>query len=288
MTSPARALWRLLEPIHAVVYFSPEPLAALREAGFRGYWMGYFAGRAAPLGAVGPELVRALFYNFSRERVEGALPDAWAFGTPSTALEARLNGSVAALARLLGDRPGELDPDGLCRAAELARRAAESAPVEGRPLYAANTTLPWPEAPAAVLWHAATLLREHRGDGHLAALQAHGIGGRESHVFRSAAAGIPRATYTTARDFTDEEWTACTAALAGRGLLDGDRLTEAGHDLDLRIEQATDELAATAYAALTDDEVRELAGLLRPLTAAVVASGEIPAAAPMGLRLDQD
>ena len=72
--NPTREAWRLLEPIHAVVYFSPEPLGALRAAGYRGYWMGYFAGRAAPLGAVGPDVVHALFYNFSRERVAKALP----------------------------------------------------------------------------------------------------------------------------------------------------------------------------------------------------------------------
>ncbi|MFQ6231024.1 helix-turn-helix domain-containing protein, partial [Nocardia sp. NPDC002869] len=61
----ARQAWRLLEPLHAVTYFSPEPLQALKAAGYRGFWMGYFAGRAAPLGAAGPEVVHALFYNFT-------------------------------------------------------------------------------------------------------------------------------------------------------------------------------------------------------------------------------
>ncbi|GAB4006502.1 SCO6745 family protein [Nocardioides ultimimeridianus] len=286
MTSPptrpdARDLWRLLEPLHAVTYFSPEPLAALRAAGFRGFWMGYFAGRAAPLGPVGPAPVRALFYNFAPARVEGALPDAWTFGTPEAALDARLRGSVAALERILGDAV-EVTP-----AAELARRAALAAPPEGRPLYAANAALPWPTDPLAVLWHAATLLREHRGDGHIAALQAHGIGGRDSHVLRSAVTGVPRETYTVARDFTDAEWRACTERLAERGLLGPDGLTAAGRETAAVIEQSTDRLAASAYDALGDDELVELAGLLEPLTAAVVASGEIPAAAPMGLRLDR-
>ncbi|GAB3868324.1 hypothetical protein GCM10028801_44090 [Nocardioides maradonensis] len=283
MSSYPRTLWRLLEPLHAVVYFSPEPLTALREVGYRGYWMGYFAGRAAPLGAVGPELVRAIFYNFSAARVEGALPDAWGFGTPSAALEARLTGSVAALHRVLGD----VDGDRLARASELAHRAAASAAPEGRPLYAANAALPWPEDPVARLWHAATLLREHRGDSHVVALQAHGIGGREAHVFRAAATGIPRSTYTTARDFTGEEWAACTASLASRGLIGEGALTTEGRAVDARIEQLTDELAAPAYDCLGDDERGELVALLEPLTAAVVASGDIPAAAPMGLRLDE-
>jgi hypothetical protein len=280
----ARTLWRLLEPVHAVTYFSAEPLAALRGAGFKGFWMGYFAGRAAPLGAVGPEVVRATFYNFFPARVHAALPDAWSFGTPDAALAARLTGSVAALARMLGI---DVSGDGPVRAAELARRAAEAAPLEGRPLYAANAALPWPDDPLGVLWHAATLLREHRGDGHVVALQAAGIGGRESHVLRSHAAGIPRPTYTVARDFTDEEWAARTASLAARGLVDDEGLTEAGAATVEAIESMTDALAAPAYDVLSGAEVAELVGLLEPVAAAVVASDDIPAAAPMGLRFDR-
>ncbi len=140
----ARQIWQRLELIHAVTYFSPEPIGALREAGYKGFWMGYFAGRAAPLGAVGPEIVTALFYNFAPSRVARALPDAWSFAPPERALEARLDGSVAALRRSLG----EVD---VADVAALARRAAESAPSEGRTLFAANSVLPWPDDPLAAL-----------------------------------------------------------------------------------------------------------------------------------------
>src|SRR4051812_48414924 len=150
-----REFWRVLEPIHAVVYFAPEPLAALREAGYRGFWMGYFANRAAPLGPVGPEVVHALFYNFGWERVTRALPAAWDFAPPSAALHARAKGSAAALRRALGEYA---EGTTLSRAAEMAMRAAGAAPLEGRAIFAANHALPVPEEPLERLWHASTML----------------------------------------------------------------------------------------------------------------------------------
>ncbi|MFD4602685.1 MarR family transcriptional regulator [Streptomyces sp. NPDC058464] len=278
----ARDLWGLVEPIHAVVYFAPEPLEEFRAAGYRGFWMGYFAGRAAPLGSAGADVVHALFYNFAHERVGRALPAAWSFAPPDEALEARVRGSVRALRRALGPAA---DGAEVARAAELATRAARSAPREGRALFAANRSLPVPEEPLARLWQAATLLREHRGDGHVAALVAAGIGGRESHVLHATASGIPRAVYGPARDFDEAEWRARYDALEQRGLLEDGRLSVRGRRLKARIEERTDRLAATAYDALTTGETEELTRLLRPLTHAVVREGDIPLDNPMGLDL---
>lgn len=280
----ARALWRLVEPLHAVVYFAPEPLAALDAAGYRGFWMGYFAGRAAPLGAVGADVVHAAFYNFAYERVAKALPAAWDFAPPEAALRAREHGAVAALRRQLAEAA---EGPAVARAAELASRAAAAVPLAGRVLGAANHALPVPEQPLARLWHAATVLREHRGDGHIAALLAAGIGGRESHVFHAAASGAPRRTYELARDFTDDEWTRLYTALRDRGLAGSDGLTPHGARLKAQIEDQTDRLAAPAYDALTAAEREELISALRPLTRAVVAAGEIPLDSPMGLDLRQ-
>jgi hypothetical protein len=281
-TARARQLWALLEPIHAVVYFSPEPLAAFRESGYRGFWMGYFAGRAAPLGAAGAELVHAVFYNFSHDRVARALPSAWELAPPAVALEVRERGSVAALRRHLGE---SADAPEVARAAELAARAASAAPGEGRVLFAANRALPEPTDPLSRLWHAATLLREHRGDGHIAALMSAGIGGRESHVFHALSSGTPREVYTVARDFGDEEWSQLVEALRSRGLAADQVLTPAGEHLKAEIERRTDELAAPAYDVLTEAERDELVSLLRPMTRAVVQAGEIPLDSPMGLDL---
>lgn len=281
----ARELWRVLEPIHAVTYFSPEPLAALKAAGYRGFWMGYFAGRAAPLGRASAELVHALFFNFTLDHVARAVPDAWDFAPPEAALAARRDGSVAALRRHLGARA---EAPEIARAAELAARAAAHAVPEGRPLFAANRALTEPEDSLALLWHAATLLREHRGDGHVVALTAAEIGGRESHVLHSLATGTPAAVYAASRKADPEEWSRILDDLRARGLVDADgKLSDAGRRTKETVEELTDRLAWTAYDGLTDTEIAELLRLLRPITAAVVASGEIPTLSPIGLDLTE-
>jgi hypothetical protein len=272
----ARQIWQRLELIHVVTYFSPEPIGALRDAGYKGFWMGYFAGRAAPLGAVGPELVTALFYNFAPSRVARALPDAWGFAPPEAALSARLEGSVAALRRSLGG----VD---VADVASLARRAAESAPPQGRALFAANTTLPWPDDPLATLWHAATLLREHRGDGHVAVLTAAGVAGREANVLHSASGGAPREFMSIGRDYDEEEWAANVAALSKRGWLTADGgLTDKGAVFKAELEDRTDQIALVAYDTLDDNEVDRLIAALTSLARAVIATGDVPPMTPIG------
>ncbi|MGW0183078.1 SCO6745 family protein, partial [Nocardia sp. NPDC003345] len=174
---------------------------------------------------------------------------------------------------------------GLATAADLASAAAAAAPMEGRALFAANRALPGPNDPITRLWHAATLLREHRGDGHIAALAAAGIDGRESHVLQALAHDTDRGIYTVSRDFDDTEWAARTRSLRDKGLVDDSGLTDAGARTKAEIENRTDALAATAYAALSPTERDELLTLLPPFTRAVIASGEIPAVTPIGLDL---
>jgi hypothetical protein len=163
----ARRLFDRFEPIHAVTYFAPECRNAYDALGLRGFWMGYFAARSAPFGTVGAEVVTAVFYNFARSHVERALPDAWEYASPAQILRAREASAVAALQRY-----GVSDDETVCAAAELLATAARTAPLDGRPLFAANLALPWPTEPVAKVWHAATLLREQRGDSHVAVLSA--------------------------------------------------------------------------------------------------------------------
>lgn len=282
--SLARKLWSRLEPIHAVTYFSPEPVSALADAGYKGFWMGYFAGRAAPLGPVGPDVVFATFYNFALTHVARAIPDAWAFAPPGEALRARLAGSVAALRRAF--EPSDLDTT-VRKAAELASAAAKSAPMEGRTLYAANRALAWPEEPVAALWHACTLLREHRGDGHVAALTAAGIGGRESHVIQAGAGIVSREIFAVARRYDEAEWQRVSGGLVERGLLYQDgTLTARGTDLRTDVEDRTDRLALSAFDSLDDEELHELVEALDRLARAVVDSGDLPKVTPIGVRLD--
>ena len=276
--SLARRLFDRFEPVHAVTYFAPEARTALDGLGFRGFWMGYFAARSAPFGVVPTEVVTAAFYNFAPERVAKALPAAWGIASPSDALRVRQDSAVAALCRC-----GVTDDDALA-AAELAEKAARSAPLDGRPLFAANAALDWPDEPVARLWHAVTLLREQRGDGHVAVLSTLGVSGRESNILHAAAGRVPQEMIMRSRDYDEAQWDHYRQRLARRGLLDGTgALTAAGRDLKERIEETTDRLALPALDALDDDEVERLFRSLTPITRKVVAAGDVPAATPMGL-----
>lgn len=269
-----------------MTYFSPESRAAFDGLGYRGFWMGYFAGRSAPLGTVPAEVVTAVFYNFAPARVAKALPAAWKFASPAAALRAREDGAVATLRRY-GLTDGDVEA-----AAELAAKAARNAPLDGRPLFAANAALPWPTEPLAMLWHATTLLREQRGDAHVAVLASSGLSGRESNVLHAAAGRVPPEMIMRSRDYDDGQWRQHQAELAERGLMDGSgALTDAGRDLKRHIEDTTDALALGALDALEDAEVEELFRALTPITRTVVAGGDVPAATPMGLgreNLDDD
>ncbi len=277
----ARRFFERFEPIHAVTYFSPESRAAFDGLGYRGFWMGYFAGRSAPLGVVSPEVVTAIFYNFAPSRVAKSLPAAWEVAPPDAALRAREDSAVATLRRY------GLTDESVNAAAELAAKAARSAPLDGRPLFAANAALPWPSEALAALWHAATLLREQRGDAHVAVLSASGLSGRDSNVLHAAAGRVPAEMIMRSRDYDDEQWRHHRDRLAERGLLDDDGgLTGAGRELKQHIEDTTDKLALSALEGLDDHEVEMLFQALTPITRTVIAGGDVPAATPMGLRRD--
>jgi hypothetical protein len=279
----ARRLFDRFEPLHALTYFAPEPLAAFERLGFRGFWMGYFAGRSAPLGPVPAEVITAVFYGFSAPHVERALPAAWDFASPADALRAREESAVAALRRCGVTGGADVET-----AARLLAKAARSAPLDGRPLFAANLALSWPDDPLATLWHAATLLREQRGDSHVATLVSMGLSGRDSNVLHCAADRVPREFLVISRRYDDDEWRSCTARLVARGLLDDSgALTSAGVALKQDIEDTTDTLALAAFAALDDGELEDLFRTLTPITRSVIAGGDIPAATPMGLRQDE-
>ncbi|WP_375486399.1 hypothetical protein [uncultured Mycobacterium sp.] len=279
----ARRFYDRFEPVHAVTYFAPEVRAALDALGYRGFWMGYFAARSAPLGPVPPPVVTALFYNFAQWRVAKALPAAWEIAGPQLVLRAREESAVAALQRC-GVRG---DDDNVRTAVELVIKAAQTASVDGRALYAANLALPWPTDPVAALWHATTLLREHRGDGHIAVLAAAGISGRESNVLHAAAQAVPADYIKRTRHYDDAEWRACEQSLADRGLLTDDgALSAVGTELKHHVEDTTDALSLRAFDGLDDDEISALLDALTPIARSVIAGGDIPATTPMSLRRD--
>ena len=277
MTSPARRLWMAIEPLHALVYFAPEVPAAYEAVGLPGFWRGYFAGRAAPMGRVEASPVTAAFFGFHPDFVARAVPDVWSRADPATVLAARLDGIDAAM------RPiGLADDDRSGTVADLLVDAMAELDPGGRPLFAANRDLEAPDVPHLRLWQAATTCREHRGDGHVAALVAHGLNGAEAHCLRLAVDGSPPESIRPYRGWSDEDWAAAAERLVERGLLRGGRVTDAGLTLHRDVERLTDALAQPLLDEL-DGAVDALLDTLTPLTALVTESGTIPYPNPMGL-----
>ena len=258
-------MFELIEPI-ATITFSQGPTDAFLALGMRNYWDGYFAGRAAPLGIAPAAVVHAVFYNFADGEVARHIPWVWGKITPQEAIAVRERGSAAALRQMIGELA---DAPGLTRVADLATRAALSAPTEGRALYAGLRALDVPQEPVARLWHAATLLREHRGDGHNAALLAHGISGTEAHVLLAISLGMRAEEFGRIHHLPKARLAAVVDGLHGRGLVDAaGGFTDAGRQIRQRIETLTDELAAPAYDALSADQLDELIAALEPIAAA--------------------
>lgn len=270
----ARQTWRTVEPIHGMIYFSPEATAAYESLGLTGR-MGYFASRAAPMGAVPAEVVIATFFNFRPQLVRDAIPEAWNRATPAQIVDARVGAADLALRRSLPDAIGTPE---LAEAAELARRAAEVAcdHLGGRPLFAGHASLAWPDDPHLVLWHAQSLLREFRGDGHIAALVAAGLNGLEAAITHVATGDVPGAVMLATRDWPEDEWQAGIEGLRERGILEPGAelaLTETGRAQRQWIEDATDAAAVVAYDALGDEGCARLRARVRPYSRAIVDGG---------------
>lgn len=264
-----------------MIYFAPEAREAYGAAGLKGYWMGYFASRVAAMGPVSANVVTATFFNFHPRMVARSIPDAWQFSTPEKVLAARFAAADAALRRLLGD---QVNAPEMVEAVDLARQALEGCSVAGRPLFAAHLSLPWPAEPYLALWHAATLLREFRGDGHVAALLAEGLDGCEAHLTLVGVGSAPREVVQSARGWSDEEWDAAQARLVSRGWLDETgKLTERGWAGRNAIEERTNELAMPPWQRLGEERLARLLQLVRQLSGRIVEQGGIPFPNPMGL-----
>ena len=303
-------MWTLFEPIHAVTYFTAEARSAYERAGLRGFWRGYFAGRAAPLGVAGAgsaaaptgpasaasaAVVAASFFNFAPAFVARAIPGVWELITPEEALRVRLAGAAESLGRLLAGQEAEA-----AVAADLLWRAIDELDCSGRVLAAANAALPVPPAedaaaspapsasaaPSAAaglgrLWQAATLLREHRGDGHFAALAAADIDGCEAVVLRCCL-DLRREDMQPVRGWTDEAWDGALSRLAARGWVGADgALTSAGREAHAAVEDTTDRAASRPWARLGPEATEEIAAALTPLARACAAA--LPYPSPIGV-----
>ncbi|CCA56209.1 hypothetical protein SVEN_2923 [Streptomyces venezuelae ATCC 10712] len=282
-----RQMWHLLEPLHALLYYAPE---AFDEAAALGYdtterWPSYFAWRAAPLGPAGPDRVADTFYSFSPAMIARYVPAAWDTAAPADVLAARVRAVDRTYRAVLGEEL--LASPELAEAAELARTAADAATAPAdpvaRPLAVANAALPRPEAPHLVLWQSATVLREHRGDGHLDAVVDAGLDPVESLVSFAAVGAAPEPLFAS-RGWSADEWAAARDRLAARGLVTADgAATEAGRALRAEVERRTDELAAAPWAALGPAGAARLAELLGGPWLAAIGSGLLPAENTLGI-----
>jgi hypothetical protein len=271
----ARKMWRTLEPYHAMIYFVPEAETAYAAVGLRGRRAGYFASRSAALGIVPVEVVIATFFNFSPALVRRAMAGVWNALTPEALVAARLHAADAALRRILDDRVHGRE---VAEAAELAREATTACTVEGRPLFAGHAALPWPTEPHLVLWHAITLLREHRGDGHVAALGAEGVSGCEALLLHAATGDVPTDLLRVSRAWPDDEWEAARSRLRARGWLAPDgSFTEAGREHRDRVEDRTDAVALPPWAHLGQERSDRLRELVRPLSRTIVEASTFAA-----------
>jgi hypothetical protein len=271
-----RQMWKLLEPVHAILYYAPEVAARVEKLGFdtTTRWPSYFPLRAAPLGAAGAELVAATFYSFNPAMVREHIPAAWQVAQPGDVLAAREEGVGEALRKFAGD---------VTEVAGLARELVEATDTTARPLGAANADLPWPAEPHLVLWHAVTVLRETRGDGHVAALLTAGLDPTEALVSFAGVGAAPKEVFAS-RGWSDEQWADAQRRLVERGWLNGDgTATDAGHAGRAEVERITDELVAPAYRALGAEKVGRLAELVMPVTMAIVGSGLLPMRSTLGM-----
>ncbi|MBV8690661.1 MAG: hypothetical protein JOZ37_04415 [Actinobacteria bacterium] len=269
----ARKMWRTMEPFHGFIYFVDEAASAYADAGLAPGRMGYFASRSAPMGPVPAEVVIATFFNFSPSLVRGCIPEAWRLSSPARVLEARLAAVDGALRRILGD---DIDGPEVQEAAGIARAAAEACQAQGRPLFAGHASLPWPEDAHLALWHAVTLLREYRGDGHIAAMVEEDVRGCQALVIHAGTGDIPRAVLQSSRAWPDEDWDLAAEQLRDRGWLDGDgALTDAGRAHRQWVEERTDVLSMAPWEAVGQDRADRLRFLVRPWSKAIIEGGAL-------------
>lgn len=275
--SPGRRLWRTLETLHACLYFLPEQFAAFEELGVNPAALGYFPLRAAPMGAVPAELVAATFFNFNPDIVAMIVPGVWDRVGPDAWVTARFDIVDRAYRRMFGDEV--VEGDDVAEAAALARTAAEVCGVAGRPLYAANAALAWPGQPHLDLFHAATLLREWRGDAHVALLVEADLSAPEALVLHAATGAVSGRFLRNSRGWSREQWGTAEDGLRARGWLDEQgRLTDAGEAAKRDLEDRTDALSEAPAERLGTPDLDRLTELVRPLRRAIAAAGTFGAA----------
>jgi len=272
-----RAFWQAVEIIHDVVYFAPDTKQRYEAIGLKGYWMGYFASRSAALGTPTPELVVALFHGFAPRMVHRALPDAWSMASRDDVLAARYDLARDALA------PGLADAD-VERLAKELTAIWTSLDFAGKGLAAAHASLPMPDDPVGRLWHAASVLREYRGDCHVAILTAAGLDGAAANAL-AVADGRGAPNQREMRGWTEDEWAEAYERLRRRDWTDEfATITASGRAARAQIEDATDRVSASSFDEEAQARTITLEDALVSAARDIGASGAMPFPNPVGVR----
>ncbi|HMF84418.1 MAG TPA: hypothetical protein VKI01_14195 [Acidimicrobiia bacterium] len=265
----ARRLRNLVEPLAAGVYFAPEAQQRYEALGLN-YFEGYFCSRGACLGNAPWSVICAAFGAFKPAVVEQAVTGGWSKTDAEALLEARRDGATEQLNRLLGE-PG---PE-VMQATDILFSLTEGVDPSGRMLYSGLSVLPVPDTPMGRLWRAADLVREHRGDGHIAAWVSR-TDSCEITLLTELTWGLQPGAYVFTRGWDQDDVDAARARLQERGLLDGEgQLTESGRAFRAEIEHSTD-LAEREILDRLGDRAGELFSLIRPLAKTIVENGGYP------------
>ena len=256
MKSLPRQMWESVERYHQLCYWAPEVREEAVDVGLKGFFMNYFATRAAPLGAVSAQAVQSLFFYYSPERIHRAIPDAWQYSTPEAILDARYRGMDRTLRRELG---GLLDGSEISLAAQITREAVEAIDGTGRTLFAGWNALEWPEHPHLALWHGCTVLREHRSGCHLMALAVEGLDGCQSIITQVAVDEAPAQWIHDEAGWTTDVATQARSRLRKKGWLDDeDRATSKCREGRHRVEELTDLLDGEHWITIGSDRCDQL------------------------------
>ena len=261
-------------PVHGFIYFAPEATEEYDALGLPASHH-YFASRGAALGAVPAEVVVATFFNFPPYMAEAAIPDAWSIASPAAIQAARMRAAGRVLRRLAGDA---LDADGVAEATALAGRMIDGVGDAGRPLAAGNRAVPEPDDPWERLWQRITVIREWRGDVHVAALVAASVDPVEALLLHAATGQVPLAALKATRQWPDADYDAGVERLRSRGLLDADgAFTDDGRAFREAIEHTTNEASTPLVAAIGSADTQRLLDLLRPVRTALTEGGAFAA-----------
>jgi Helix-turn-helix family len=265
----ATKLHKSTTTFHLLGYFSPEIGQRFKTHGLDDFTT-YFAARAAPMGAVTPEVTAATFYNFNPAVVSMLTSDVWEKITPAEAVALRHEAITSALS----GAAEALNESELDEAIATTQEIVDSLTFGGRALAAGTASVPLPDDKATRLWQLVAIIREWRGDNHIALLVTAGLDAVECLVMDAVVAKGTTSFLKTTRGWSDEEWGEATARLHKRGLVSEDGTpTQDGIDMRLGIESATDDADMPLWDLVGEKRALDLHESLKKVIAALIEDG---------------